>query len=524
MHKKLHDPSRPYPCDLCSYRFRYPSDLKRHIERCQNGKKTKESPTLNDIEKRKVSEIYNHTKESVEVENESVLNNKKVRIEICNVLTDRIVKESGIVIDNENVKPPEKYGDTKDSGDVDCNPGFNVKKVRIDVCNVHNESMNLLQNKGNNKETGDMKQKEHETIKEPIKNDKELLNYQNESLKHLSTSEAAMINISSLRNFTCPVCNKTFCNAYLLGEHRNKEHARIKFTCDDCNKVFLKESTFLMHKKLHDHLRKNPCDICGLRYIKKSDLSRHKAAVHKVSIYTLQLDKSRALQFSTQKSTDQQRIENGNKVQSKEQEIITIEDEDQTVLSSTRTINESLLPAIATQTNSVVLPNMVPAGSVKLSQFNVITTQPHQNIVTYQQQKKAAQIQKSYRPILPKQLHISDVRSEGLEHLLGNINQQQASNPTQNVNLPSRDTNPQQLTLNNYKTNSLSTPGNIVDNQPVQQVDLTGSNENYFQCHLCYMAYKTKAKLDRHLMDRHNFWEAGTTTVNKVGIVELFII
>ncbi len=615
----MHDPSRPLPCNLCSYRFRFPSDLKRHTERFHDRNKPKESPTLIYNGKRKLSEIYNNGDDSVQEENEALLNNKKVRIDICNVLTDESVKASGILTVNKDTELSETYNDTEDNVEVEDKPEFHIKKVRVDICNVRKErflkEMNLVKNIEKNDKTNKIKNEKHERITEHVKSNdnmidqnKRLSSYQNKSVEHLSTSEAAMINFFSRekdnlttnkedkdreQRYFCSDCNSSYLSEYQLLAHKISSHnytaenvcdlcgcsflilndltkhkaivhniintsnnSIIKnvivgknmqtnekivhnvmitssnmqtneefggsegnvihsnnhpFKCYECNKELGSEKMYSAHKRLHDPTRKNPCDICGLRFIKRSDLTRHKEAVHKVKI-----DKSNALQFPNQQ-------------RSKEPEIIEVEEEDQTISSSDRITNHSISPYGVTQANGVILPQMFQAVPVVPAQSNVTFVPPaYQNIVFYQQQEQVPQVPqigKSPRLILPKkQLHISDVRSEMLEQLMDDMTQQQAVNSTQNMNLPPKETTPQQLLVNKYQSNTLATPSNVVNNQANQMLDLTGTNIRYFQCDLCNMAYRNKNSLYRHKRRQHRTQGGGTANVDKVGLVDIFYI
>ena len=633
----MHDPSRPIPCNLCSYRFRFPSDLKRHIKSFHNGNIPKESPTLIYNGKRKLSEIYNNTDDSIEEENEALLKNKKVRIDICNVMTNESVRASGIVTVNKDTKLSETYNATEDNVEVEDKPEFHVKKVRVDVCNVRKEKLlkerNLVKNIETNDKTNKIKNEEHERITEHVESNdnmfvlnKRLSSYQNKSVEHLSTSEAAMIKFFSHekddlttnkedktpeQRYFCSDCNSSFLTEYRLLAHKISRHNytaknvcdvcgssflilndlinhksivhnlkntgnnmqtsekvyNIKnvvvghnmqtnekihhnimvtssnmqtnekfggygrsviisnnhpFKCEECNKELKSENLYYAHKRLHDPTRKNPCDICGLRYIKKSDLTRHKEAVHKVKINSLQADKSNVLQFP-----NQQRSKDSNKLPPSEPEIIEVEEENQTISSSERITNHSISPYGVTQANVVILPQMFQASApVVPQQSNVPIVQPaYQNIVFYQQQEQVPQdpqIGKSPRLILPKNLHITDVRSELLEQLMGDMTQQQAVNPTQNMNLPPKETTPQQLLVNKHQSNTQATPSNVVNNQANQILDLTGTNIRYFQCDLCNMAYRNKSSLNRHKKMHHRTEGGGTANVDKVGLVDIF--
>ena len=84
---------------------------------------------------------------------------------------------------------------------------------------------------------------------------------------------------------TCDICNKSFCNIYVLRDHK-KIHLGEAYNCEKCDKSFSNKTTLTRHnKKIHNIETKYPCKVCGETFTRIPDLAEHKKTHKGEKIY-----------------------------------------------------------------------------------------------------------------------------------------------------------------------------------------------------------------------------------------------
>lgn len=95
--------------------------------------------------------------------------------------------------------------------------------------------------------------------------------------RHLTTHK-------TVKDRTCPDCNKTFVKWSLLVEHRRQVHMNVpRFTCDVCSKTFFRKPNIKEHMRLHlSHEKVFQCHYknCSKFYNQKRNLNSHIRSKH----------------------------------------------------------------------------------------------------------------------------------------------------------------------------------------------------------------------------------------------------
>ena len=72
----------------------------------------------------------------------------------------------------------------------------------------------------------------------------------------------------SKNSIECDSCGKILANRYVLKQHKNDVHAKLKlFACDTCEKIFSQKSTLKTHvKHVHEKIKPFSCQLCSKDY------------------------------------------------------------------------------------------------------------------------------------------------------------------------------------------------------------------------------------------------------------------
>ena len=89
-------------------------------------------------------------------------------------------------------------------------------------------------------------------------------------------------NFATMDKYQCDICEKDFVSKYVFARHLKEMHMHSKRDetnyCDLCDKVFINIRGHKM--SVHENIRNFTCDICDKSFCYSKDLRRHYLSVH----------------------------------------------------------------------------------------------------------------------------------------------------------------------------------------------------------------------------------------------------
>ncbi|XP_059054539.1 zinc finger protein 271-like [Achroia grisella] len=94
---------------------------------------------------------------------------------------------------------------------------------------------------------------------------------------HFTTMTACEkhIPVHCKKQYSCPVCNKSYSEKYLIMKHVPQHFSAIIHICKDCGKMYNAKNRLVEHTKVHTKDRVHKCSYCDKSFIKSYQLQQH---------------------------------------------------------------------------------------------------------------------------------------------------------------------------------------------------------------------------------------------------------